>query len=464
MMPAPRRTASLAPAKRRMGPSSASNSLPPTERATPDGPGDGSVPQDVFLHRAGELLHHRARGGAPFAVLCVSLDHLDAVSDGLGPLATDALRVAAAGRIAAVLRPDATVARLGGGEIVVLLEGVRDAAAAVRTVDALQGEIARPFLAGGHEIFTTASVGVALATAGYGTAEGLVRDAHAAMGQARARGRGNCRLFYPSMHAAAVELLQLEAALRHGLERDEFVLHYQPIVSLEDGRITAFEALVRWRHPERGLLLPGAFLAAAEDSGLIVPLGRWALREACRQMQAWRQAHPAAADVAVNVNLSTRQFLHAGLVEEVEEALRESGLPGNALRLEITESAIMERGEACVELLCTLKALGVQLCIDDFGTGYSSLSYLHRFPVDVLKIDRSFMRDLGVHGENLGIVRAIVALAHGLGMHAVPEGVETAEHLACVRELECAFGQGYLFSPAVDADRAGELLRTDRHW
>jgi EAL domain-containing protein (putative c-di-GMP-specific phosphodiesterase class I) len=168
--------------------------------------------------------------------------------------------------------------------------------------------------------------------------------------------------------------------------------------------------------------------------------------------------------VAVNVNLSTRQFLHAGLVGEVEEALRESGLPGNALRLEITESAIMERGEACVELLCTLKALGVQLCIDDFGTGYSSLSYLHRFPVDVLKIDRSFMRDLGVHGENTGIVRAIVALAHGLGMDAVPEGVETPEHLACVRELECTFGQGYLFSAAVDAARAGEFLRTDRHW
>jgi diguanylate cyclase (GGDEF)-like protein len=461
-MPAPRRIASPLPVKRRMGPSSSAPT--PADRGLPDVPGAGSVAPDVFLRRAGELLHHRARGGAPFAVLCVSLDHLDAVSDGLGPLATDALRGAAAERIAAALRPGGTVSRLGGGEIVVLLEGARDAAAVGRMVETLQGEVTRPFQAGAHEIFTTASVGVAMATAGYGSAEGLVRDAHAALGQARARGRGNWRLFYPSMHAAAVELLQLEAALRHAVLRDEFVLHYQPIVSLEDGRITAFEALLRWRHPERGLLLPGAFLAAAEDSGLIVPVGRWALREACRQMRAWRDAHPAAADVAINVNLSTRQFLHAGLVEEVEEALRESGLPGNALRLEITESAIMERGEAGVQLLCTLKALGVQLCIDDFGTGYSSLSYLHRFPVDVLKIDRSFVRGLGVHGENTGIVRAIVALAHGLGMHAVPEGVETLEHLACVRELECAFGQGYFFSAPVDHERAAEFLRTDRHW
>ncbi|HYJ78773.1 MAG TPA: phosphodiesterase [Longimicrobiaceae bacterium] len=418
----------------------------------------------VLLARAAHRLRWTRTGAAPFAMLCLSIDPLDAVSDALGPLWCEALLGAATSRIASCLGPDDTVAPLGGGRFAVLLAGAPDAGEALRSTWRIQVRLGVPFPMGGHEILITASVGVAPAGAGYVRAEDLLRDAHAAMGEARGRGRGLCRVFDASMHARAVERLRLEAALRRAVERGEFELHYQPIVCLADGRTAAFEALLRWRHPREGLLLPAAFLAAAETSGLVVPIGRWVLAEACLQVQAWAERYPRHGPVAVNVNLSARQLLHPGVVGDVEDALALSGLPASRLQLEITEGALMESGEAALEVLGRLKALGVRLCVDDFGVGYSSLSYLHRFPVDVLKIDRSFVAGLGSDGPAGSIVRAIVELAHGLGLQVVSEGVETPSQLEGVRALECGYAQGYLFSAAVSAEEADALLATPRLW
>ncbi|HEU4885613.1 MAG TPA: bifunctional diguanylate cyclase/phosphodiesterase [Longimicrobium sp.] len=419
---------------------------------------------EAFLAHLAQRLRRGPAGTAQFSVLCLRIDQLDAVGEALGPLWSEALLGAAAARMAGCLGPHDRVAALGGGRFAVLLDAAAGPAAALAAASGIQGALGAPLLLGGHEVFATASVGVAVAGGGTVNAADLVRDASAAMAQSARRGPGQCSVFEPAMHLHAVERLRLEGTLRRALERREFELHYQPIVCTRTGTITAFEALLRWRHPERGLLAPGEFLAAAEASGVLVPAGRVVLAEACRQTQAWGERHPGAARIAVTVNLSARQLRHPGVVADVEDALAGAGLAANRLHLEITESAIMESGEAAVETLCRLKALGVMLCVDDFGVGYSSLSYLHRFPVDVLKIDRSFVRGLGKVGACGDIVRAVVGLAHGLGMHVVPEGVETAAHLAEVRAMECDFAQGYFFSPPLPADEADALLASGTRW
>jgi len=420
----------------------------------------------AFLAHAADRLRRCRVGAPPFAVLCLRVDQLDAVGEALGPLWCEALLGAAEQRIAACLRPGDPMAALGGGRFAVLLDGADSAAGALGAATRIQRRLGFPIVLGGHEVFATASVGVGVwvGDAGYLHAQDLLRDATAAMAEAARRGPGLCSVFEPAMHRRAVERLRLEGSLRRALEREEFALHYQPIVCMESGRITAFEALLRWRHPQRGLLPPAEFLGAAEASGAVVPVGRWALAEACRRVRGWGERHPHAAGVAVTVNLSARQLRHPGVVADVEDALVGAGLAANRLHLEITESAIMESGEAAVETLCRLKALGVRLCIDDFGVGYSSLSYLHRFPVDVLKIDRSFVAGLDTVGACGDIVRAVVGLAHGLGLHVVPEGVETAGQLAQVRAMECDYGQGYFFSRPVPADEAEALLASGAHW
>jgi EAL domain-containing protein (putative c-di-GMP-specific phosphodiesterase class I) len=252
--------------------------------------------------------------------------------------------------------------------------------------------------------------------------------------------------------------LQLETDLRRAIQRREFFLHYQPIVSLETGKVASFEALVRWRHPERGLVMPGDFIPVAEETGLIVPLGQWVLGEACRQMREWQKHYLIDEEVTVSVNLSSRQFSQADLIEQVSSALRETGLPASSLKLEITESMVMENIDTAIDMLAQLRGLGVGLSIDDFGTGYSSLSYLHRFPIDTLKIDRSFVTQMTDNTENAEIVRTIVTLARSLGMNVIAEGVETGAQLTQLRDLGCDFGQGYLFSKAVGAPAALELL------
>ncbi|HEU4559294.1 MAG TPA: bifunctional diguanylate cyclase/phosphodiesterase [Longimicrobium sp.] len=419
---------------------------------------------EAFVAHAAERLRRSRTGAPPFTVLCLRVDQVDAVGEALGPVWCEALLGAAETRIAGCLRPHDRLAALGGGRFAVLLEDADCTDAALAAATRIQRRLGAPLVLGGHEVFATASAGAGVADGGYVHAQDLLRDAAAAMAEAARGGPGLCRVFEPAMHLRAVERLRLEGSLRRALERREFELHYQPIVCMRTGAITAFEALLRWRHPQRGLLPPAEFLGAAESSGALVPAGRWALAEACRQVQGWGERHPHAADVAVTVNLSARQLRHPGVVADVEDALVGTGLAANRLHLEITESAIMESGEAAVETLCRLKALGVRLCIDDFGVGYSSLSYLHRFPVDVLKIDRSFVAGLGTVGECGDIVRAVVGLAHGLGLHVVPEGVETAGHLAQVRAMECDFGQGYFFSRPVPAGEAEALLAAGTRW
>jgi len=406
----------------------------------------------------------RARGGGPgFAVLRLALDQADAVSEALGPLWREALLEVAAGRVAASLRPGDAAAAMDGG-FAVLVDRAEGDAAAVEAATRIQRRLGVPIALGGQEVFATASVGIALGDGGCPHAQDLLRDAHAAMGAARARGPGLWCTFRPAMRAQAMDRLKLEAALRRALERREFELCYQPLVSLETGRPCGFEALLRWRHPERGLLAPAEFLAEADACGVMVPVGRWALAEACRQLRAWEALHPGAAPATVAVNLSARQLRHPGIAADVEDALDAAELRGSRLHLEITEGAVMENGRGAVETLCRLKALGVRLSIDDFGVGYSSLSYLHRFPVDVLKVDRSFVAGLGRVGACGDIVRAIVGMAHGLGLDVVAEGVETAEHLAQVRALGCDFAQGYFFSHPVTGDEAGALLGRETAW
>ncbi|MFL6286750.1 MAG: putative bifunctional diguanylate cyclase/phosphodiesterase, partial [Pyrinomonadaceae bacterium] len=322
----------------------------------------------------------------------------------------------------------------------------------------VQEAVTQPFNIGGHEVFTTASIGIALSTTGYERAEDLLRDADTAMYRAKMQGKKRHVVFDKAMHDRAMELLQLETDLRRALQRREFFLNYQPIVSLETGKVSSFEALVRWRHPERGLVMPGEFITVAEETGLIIPLGQWVLAEACRQMREWQKRYLIDEEVTVSVNLSSRQFSQADLIDQVSSVLRETGLSASNLKLEITESMVMENIDTAIGMLTQLRNLGVGLSIDDFGTGYSSLSYLHSFPIDTLKVDRSFVTQMTDNTENAEIVRTIVTLARSLGMNVIAEGVETVAQLTQLRDLGCDFGQGYLFSKAVGPSAALELL------
>ena len=385
-----------------------------------------------------------------FAVLFIDLDRFKVVNDSLGHMAGDQFLVQLGRMIAGTLRAEHTVARLGGDEFAILLDDLDQKEDASRVVERIFEALQTPLRLGGQEIFATLSVGIAFSGPEYEFAEDMLRDADTAMYQAKTTGKARYQIFDESMHRRAVGLLKLEHSLRRATEAQEFVLHYQPIISFSDGVISGFEALVRWNHPHRGIVGPYEFIHLAEETGLIFRIGGWTLAEACR----WLTADPASERHSVNVNLSGRQFSQVGLIEQVEEVLSETGLDPQRLKLEITESVIMENPEMAVDLLKRLKALGTHLCIDDFGTGYSSLSYLLRFPADTLKIDRSFVSALGSGGRNEDIVGAIVSLAQSLDMDVVAEGVETPEQLATLKSLGCTFGQGYLFSRPLDPVQA----------
>jgi EAL domain-containing protein (putative c-di-GMP-specific phosphodiesterase class I) len=326
----------------------------------------------------------------------------------------------------------------------------------------VQKELSVPFTLSGREVVTTVSMGIAPSATGYERAEDILRDADTAMYRAKMEGKKRHVVFDKAMHDRAMELLQLETDLRRAITRKEFFLNYQPIVCLETGRVSSLEALVRWRHPERGIVGPGDFIPVAEETGLILPLGQWVLNEACRQMREWQRQGVADESVTVSVNLSGRQFSQPDLIEQISLALRESGLKSANLKLEITESMVMENFDTATDMLTQLRILGVQLAIDDFGTGYSSLSYLHRFPIDTLKIDRSFVTQMTDNSENAEIVRTIVTLARSLDMAVVAEGVETVDQLRQLGELGCDYGQGYLFSRPIGAARAAELLTEEQ--
>jgi PAS domain S-box-containing protein/diguanylate cyclase (GGDEF)-like protein len=423
-------------------------------------PATGLPNRDLLLHRLNIAVDHARRDGPGFAVLAVALDRYQMIHDSLGRPAADALLVEAGRRLDDCMGPGGMVAHLSAGEFAVLLEGIRGAAEPVRVAACVHTAFAAPFELEGNEVFTGVAVGIALGTAACAGAEDVVRDAGVALVRARDCG-GPYAVFDAAMHDEVRERLKLEGELRRALERGELRVHYQPIVRLETGRIAAFESLVRWAHPTRGLLMPDSFIPLAEDTGLLIPLGRQVLHEACRTAAAWRRGCAGEAP-AIAVNLSARQFADPAIVDVVEEALRETGLDPAALELEITESVVMQHTATVAETLRRLKALGVRLNVDDFGTGYSSLAYLHRLPVDALKIDRSFVQ--GGWSGGLQIVRTIVALAHALEVAVICEGVETPEVLGQVRGLGCEFAQGYHFAEPVAAEEARALVSTAPHW
>jgi diguanylate cyclase (GGDEF)-like protein/PAS domain S-box-containing protein len=399
-----------------------------------------------------------------FAVLFLDVDRFKLINDSLGHMAGDRLLVMIARRLELSLRPGDTVARLGGDEFTILLDDIHDVSDATRVADRIQHELNQPFHLGDQELYTSASIGIALSATGYDRPEDVLRDADTAMYRAKALGKARHAMFDTGMHERAVALLQLEADLRRALERGELRVHYQPIVSLVSGRITGVEALARWLHPGRGLISPAEFIPLAEETGLIVPIGRWVLSAACRQMRIWTARSGGHAPLELSVNLSSRQFALPDLVSQIEQVLAETGLDPRQLRLEITESVIMEKAESVTGMLHELRQLGVRLSIDDFGTGYSSLAYLQRFPIDSLKIDRSFVSPMGVHGERSEIARTIVTIGHNLGMSVIAEGVETPEQLAQLRSLACEGAQGYFFSKPLDGETTGALIAAGRIW
>lgn len=413
----------------------------------------------LFLERLGRVIERTKRlKDYYFAVLFLDLDRFKVVNDSLGHLLGDQLLIGFARRLEIYLRSVDTVARLGGDEFVILLDGIKDINCATQIADRIQKELTLPFDLNGYEVFISTSIGIALSTTGYDQPEEILRDADTVMYRAKALGKARYEVFDKDMHARAVSLLQLENDLRRSLERQELQVYYQPIVSVNTGRINGFEALVRWQHPSRGLVSPVEFIPIAEETGLIVPIGYWVLRQACRQMSAWQKSYQASGLLTISVNFSGKQFSQPDLIKQVDQILQETGLDGKSLKLEITESVLIGNSDLVAGMLLQLKSLGVQVDIDDFGTGYSSLSYLHRFPIDALKIDRSFISRIGINNENLEIVQTIITMAHNLGMSVVAEGVETAKQLAQLKSLQCEYSQGYFFSKPLNPEAASAFI------
>jgi diguanylate cyclase (GGDEF)-like protein len=400
----------------------------------------------LFLDRLEQIVQHAERRvGYQFAVLFLDLDRFKIVNDSLGHLVGDRLLTALAERLQACLRPGDTVARLGGDEFAILLPDLASATAATDLAERLGAACRLPFNLDGHEVRTATSIGIVLGPGAYRETAALLRDADSAMYTAKAQGKARHVVFSAEMHVHALALMRLEHDLRCALDAAQFSLHYQPIVALDTGHVTGFEALVRWQHPQRGLVAPGEFIPLAEETGLIVPLGWWIIEEACRQLCVWHEASLSQRELSMSINLSAAQFAQADLIQRIQGALRTTGLAPEYLIIEITESAIMENAVVATDVLMRLKALGIRLAVDDFGTGYSSLAYLKRFPVDMLKIDKAFVDGLGVDTNDTAIVRAIISLAHTLGLRVTAEGVERAAQAVELHALGCELGQGYHF-------------------
>jgi diguanylate cyclase (GGDEF)-like protein/PAS domain S-box-containing protein len=400
------------------------------------------------LERA--LLHAKRRSDYLFSVLFLDLDRFKVINDSLGHGIGDRLLIAFARRLETCLRSGDTVARLGGDEFTILLDNLADASHVSLVANRIKTALASPFNIDGHEIFISTSIGIAFNATDKAKAEELLRNADIAMYRAKKRGRARHEIFDTEMYAQATKLLQLETDLRRAIARQELLVHYQPIVSLSSNKIIGFEALVRWQHPQNGLVPPAQFIPVAEETGLIVEIGYWVLREACRQMRVWQTQFPTAPLLTISVNLSSKQFSQPDLSEQIARILQETGLEASSLKLEITESVLMENTQSATDMLLKLKEMNIHIHIDDFGTGYSSLSYLHRFPSNAVKIDRSFVSRIGAKGENLEIVRAIVALARSLNMDAIAEGVETIEQLNYLKALKCKYAQGFYCSRPLD--------------
>jgi diguanylate cyclase (GGDEF)-like protein/PAS domain S-box-containing protein len=444
-----------------------------TERKVSD-PLTGLPNRLLFIDRLGRLIKHsKRRKDHLFAVLFMDLDGFKMINDSLGHLAGDQLLVGVASRLEKCLRSSDTVARLGetftvarlgGDEFTILLDDIKEPDDANRAAERLMKSLAPPFFVAGKEIFTSISIGIALSNTAYEEPEDMLRDADTAMYRAKSLGKARFEVFDADMRASVMARLQLETDMRRALERNEFRNFYQPIVALDSGHVVGFEALVRWQHPTRGMIGPEEFIFVAEETGLIRDLGWWSLREACRQMSTWRALSKAYLDLTMSVNVSAKQLLQPHLVEEMRKLLTETALPPEALKLEITESAVMADPAAAADMLQRIKSLGIRLAIDDFGTGYSSLSYLHRFPLDTLKIDRSFISGDGEGSEGMEIARTIMPMAKTLRLDVVAEGVETIEQVGLLRRLQCKYAQGYFFSKPLAPEEVPPVLSYETSW
>jgi diguanylate cyclase (GGDEF)-like protein/PAS domain S-box-containing protein len=409
----------------------------------------------LALDRLSLALARTERHPSSVAVLFLDLDRFKVINDSLGHNVGDELLVAVASRLREAVRPSDTVARIGGDEFVVVCEDIGEIEDAARIAERIAEALSRSFDLSEDEVILSTSIGIALSSTHQDAPEDLLRDADSAMYRAKERGRNRYEVFDSSMRVEAVERLEMEQALRRALGRSELCLFYQPVLDVDSGSVVGVEALLRWNHPERGLLRPAEFISLAEDTGLILPIGRWALQEACRQAQRWREADPQRPPLTIAVNLSARQLAQPDVADMVAEALESTGTDPSQVWLEITESVLTGDTETTIGALRALKALGVRLSVDDFGTGYSSLLYLKRFPVDTLKVDRAFVAGLGTHPEDTAIVAGVVRLAQTLGLTAIAEGVETEEQRAALLALGCDLAQGYLFGhpePPEDLD------------
>ncbi|HVF02804.1 MAG TPA: EAL domain-containing protein, partial [Rubrobacteraceae bacterium] len=415
----------------------------------------------LFLNRLGHALMRLERRKKRAAVLFLDLDNFKLVNDSMGHDVGDKLLVSVAQRLQGCLRAEDTAARFGGDEFTILLEDVTHTGDAVRLANQIARALNAPFVLKGREVFVNTSIGIALSKSGRERPTDLLRNADAALYRAKANGKAACEVFDAAINTVTLERLDLEADLRRAIERGEFAVHYQPQLELLTGRIAGWEALVRWKHPERGLISPPSFLSIAEETGLITQIGNLVLEEACRQAKEWQEERYPAADTSLkmSVNISARQLKRPDeLVREVVRILAETGLAPETLVLEITESMVMEGAQYNADVLGRLKELGVRVAVDDFGTGYSNLAYLKRFPMDMVKIDKSFVDGLGEKAEDTAIVEAVISLARALGLTTVAEGIETTEQLERLRDLGCEWGQGYYFSGALPAYEASALL------
>jgi len=428
----------------------------------------------LFQNRLTTAIQQAVRNpGYLCALLYLDLDRFKVINDSLGHLAGDEVLIEIAQRLESCLRQpidpgrvsprEDIVARLGGDEFAIFLDNIRDVSDAMRVANRINETLATPLSLRGRDLAISGSIGIATSASHYTASDDMLRDADTAMYRAKAAGRGGCALFDESMHLHAVERLQMESEMRQALDRNEYFLCYQPIISLHDGKIEGFEALIRWRSPSRGIVAPEAFIHLAEETGLILPMGTWVLREASRQLRRWQDRFNLGSSFSMSVNISALQFAHPDLVSLVKETLRETGIEGRSLRLELTESVAMEKPDRMAPLLKELQELDVRLSIDDFGTGYSSLNYLHRFSVDTLKIDRYFIANMEVNERNLNIVRTIVSLAHNLGMEVVAEGAETSTQVNLLKTLECDCVQGFYFSRPLETAAIETMLTAGPH-
>jgi diguanylate cyclase (GGDEF)-like protein len=399
-----------------------------------------------------------------FAVLFLDCDRFKVVNDSLGHFVGDELLIAIARRIQGSLSPFDTFARFGGDEFAILLENVTGLGMVKDLAEKIIQELSLPFQLSRYEVFMDASIGINWGDRNYEKPEFIMRDADTAMYRAKASGRARYHIFDPIMHSQAIKLLELENDLRRAVERQEFIIYYQPLVSLATGRINGFEALIRWQHPQHGLILPTEFIPAAEEMGLIYPLTTWLLKSVCKQLHIWESYPVRSESLTISINLSARLFSNPNFLNEIDAVIHECQVNPASIELEITESVIMENSEAVRNILYQLKHRQFRLVIDDFGTGYSSLSYLHSFPLNAIKIDKSFVKRMQENKENMGLVPAMIGIAHSMGMKAIAEGIETPEQLIQLRSLNCDLGQGYLFSPAVEPDRAIDLLTANPQW